>query len=117
MAAGLPTSLSLERITGEAKEVPRGREGSAGGGGGGEKIPPLSAGADAPVIFVTAVVFDDTPPPVAAGPTDKKKLAKSYKTQMPAAEGIADMLSIKSKIGSTLKELTNPEHFIPNNKD
>ena len=60
---------------------------------------------------------DDTPPPVAAGPTDKKKLAKSYKTQMAAAEGIADMLSIKSKNGSTLKELTNPEHFIPNNKD
>ena len=60
---------------------------------------------------------NDTPPPVVAGPTDQKKLAKSYKTQMAAAEGIADMLSIKSKIGSTLKELTNPEHFIPNNKD
>ena len=51
MAAGLPTSLSLERITGEAKEVPGGREGSAGRGRG---IPPLSAGAAAPVVFVTA---------------------------------------------------------------
>ena len=52
MAAGLPTSLSLERITREAKEVPGGREGSGGGGGGG--IPPLSAVAAAPVVFVTA---------------------------------------------------------------
>ena len=54
MAAGLPTSLSLERITGEGKEVSGGREGSAGGGGGGG-IPPLSAGAAAPVVSVTAV--------------------------------------------------------------
>ena len=58
----------------------------------------------------------DTPPPLAAGPTDKKKHAKSYKTQMAAAEGIADMLSLRSKIDSTLQELTNPQHFIPNKK-
>ena len=36
---------------------------------------------------------------------------------MAAAEGIADMLSLRSKIDSTLQELTNPQHFIPNKKD
>ena len=35
---------------------------------------------------------------------------------MAAAEGIADMLSLRSKIDSTLQELTNPQHFIPNKK-